>query len=327
MKSYIKYLTAVFFQYSGLNSMIMNRGIKTYFLMFHRLGDELDLLHTAIPHKYFEQVIAVLNNKGKVKDISDYVTNGSSKLSFIITFDDGYEDNMLVKSQASETPMIIYLATGFVESEKKFWATYMQSLIFDSSTDFLDLQKFSLGRYELVTLDEKKMAITELNVEIKKFSSIKIDEIISSIQYQCSKKLVKGNDFLDWKQVKMLHNAGVTFGSHTHNHSITTRITREKFREELNISTDILKHQLGKNVKHFAYPNGRKIDIASFTKEELINKGYQSAVTTIEGVNYNNSNKLELKRINVAKNRVESPFGKFSKSMFFTMLTNPFGIH
>ena len=46
----------------------------------------------------------------------------------------------------------------------------------------------------------------------------------------------------------------------------------------------------------FAYPNGREEDFAASNKELLRNAGYTGAVTTIWGMNYRSTDRMELRR-------------------------------
>jgi hypothetical protein len=53
---------------------------------------------------------------------------------------------------------------------------------------------------------------------------------------------------------------------------------------------------LQSEVIHFAYPNGRTEDFTSLSKATLRNAGYQTAVTTIWGVNDATTDRMELRR-------------------------------
>jgi peptidoglycan/xylan/chitin deacetylase (PgdA/CDA1 family) len=62
---------------------------------------------------------------------------------------------------------------------------------------------------------------------------------------------------LDWEQVRALHRAGFTIGSHTCTHAPLTLEGPEEVRDELARSRRRLEEELGTPVRHFAYPDGR----------------------------------------------------------------------
>ena len=57
-----------------------------------------------------------------------------------------------------------------------------------------------------------------------------------------------------------------------------------------------IEEELQLRVEHFAYPNGREEDFGSWNKNVIRNAGYKSAVTTIWGVNYQSTDRMELRR-------------------------------
>jgi len=116
-------------------------------------------------------------------------------------------------------------------------------------------------------------------------------------------------------------------GGHTHSHVISSMVTPDEFSNEIKKSNQLIFDETGINAKHFAYPNGRAQDISVFSREILIEEGYASAVTTIEGSNGIDEDPFYLKRFNVSKDRIVNPLGGASKAMFTTMLVNPINIH
>jgi peptidoglycan/xylan/chitin deacetylase (PgdA/CDA1 family) len=62
---------------------------------------------------------------------------------------------------------------------------------------------------------------------------------------------------LDWAQVRAMHGAGFTIGSHTCTHAPLTQGGPEEVRHELARSRRRLEEELGAPVRHLAYPDGR----------------------------------------------------------------------
>jgi len=60
-----------------------------------------------------------------------------------------------------------------------------------------------------------------------------------------------------------------------------------------------LEDALGKEVRSFAYPKGRKSSFAPWTREILAKAGYRAACTTVEGAVVPSSDPMLLPRIDV----------------------------
>lgn len=117
------------------------RGVKaprTLMLLYHRVDDlEFDPQLLAVSLKNFDEQLSVLRNKYRVVNCSDLVSAGSGFDSpantVIITFDDGYSDNLehaLPILQKHEVPTTFFITTGRVRKLTNFWWDALGSIIF-----------------------------------------------------------------------------------------------------------------------------------------------------------------------------------------------------
>ncbi len=87
--------------------------------------------------------------------------------------------------------------------------------------------------------------------------------------------------FLSWEMVREMSREGVTFGSHSRNHSYLPSLpSRERLLEEIRGSKKELEDHLGERTKFFSYPLGGFSDVI---KEMVQEAGYEAAVTTNRG--------------------------------------------
>jgi peptidoglycan/xylan/chitin deacetylase (PgdA/CDA1 family) len=102
---------------------------------------------------------------------------------------------------------------------------------------------------------------------------------------------------LCWDNVVSLNKDGlVTFGGHSINHEILTRLPIDlAYREIIDSKTIIEKHDV-EPVNHFAYPNGTKNDYNETIKRQTA-AAYKSGVTTLEGLNTAGCDFFEIKRL------------------------------
>lgn len=85
---------------------------------------------------------------------------------------------------------------------------------------------------------------------------------------------------MDWEMIREISRHNVEIGSHTRSHPQLSTLSGEALQEELRGSKKALEEQLNKPIEHFCYPYG---NLDASVKEEVINAGYRSAVTTRRG--------------------------------------------
>lgn len=89
-----------------------------------------------------------------------------------------------------------------------------------------------------------------------------------------------GNPLLTWAQVETLHQAGISFGSHTHTHPVLPQLPRERIYEELAISKACLEAKLGQGISWLAYPYGESNPLVRSIAQAV---GYKAACGVVSG--------------------------------------------
>lgn len=327
LKFWLKYALALIFHYSGYNHFCFRILKRNYIIMLHRISEKNDVLSISIKEHNLTTSIIWCRKLGQITSIGELANTNEAANLFAFTFDDGYASVESILNLPVKAPMTVYLSTGFIGTERNFWATYIEELLLTQDIKYIDLNSFNLGSYPLQCIRQRKQAITTLNKRIKELHPLVIDELMSYLEQKFSGYTKTESGFLTWQQVKQLAAAGITIGSHTHNHAITSKISRQEFEAELRQSNELIEQHIGSKAIHFAYPNGQKSDIAEFCPQVLAAAGFLSAVTTVEGANLTGCDRYLLKRFNLTDTRMENPLGKPSFAMFTTMLNNPLGIH
>jgi len=101
---------------------------------------------------------------------------------------------------------------------------------------------------------------------------------------------------LSWQEIGKMSKHGISFGSHTCDHVILTRLSREEINYQMQESRDkLIKHRIN-FVPILAYPNGNYNDLIV---EEARKAGYEAAVTTEFGFNDENSDPYKLRRVSI----------------------------
>jgi len=101
---------------------------------------------------------------------------------------------------------------------------------------------------------------------------------------------------MDQHQIRDMHAAGIAIGSHTLTHPRLPECTPQVMRAEITDSKARLEDILSSPVTHFAYPFGL---FDANTRELVEQCGYHSACSTRSGFNSGNTDRYELRRIEV----------------------------
>jgi peptidoglycan/xylan/chitin deacetylase (PgdA/CDA1 family) len=219
----------------------------------------------------------------------------------ILTFDDGYIDNYSHVFPILKTlgiPATIFLATGFINTQKLFWWDQIWYFVKLSDEQNLYLTWGDIRlEYEISSPHLKRFAAKELITFAKRFSHETRQCLIDYIREQLkipSSFISPARALLTWDEINEMRQNNIEFGGHTRNHSILLNMSMDKAEQEISSSMiDIRKHT-GEYPLAFAYPNGDHDD----TSVRAVDKsGFKYACTLNKGVNDSRSNPFTLKRI------------------------------
>jgi peptidoglycan/xylan/chitin deacetylase (PgdA/CDA1 family) len=113
---------------------------------------------------------------------------------------------------------------------------------------------------------------------------------------------IEGADYLTWSQVRELHEAGISFGSHTVTHADLRSLSPEQIEYELGRSKEIIEQNLSAPVDSVSYPFAFPEEdepFARFLEDLMENLGYDVGVSTILGRANCSSHRFFLPRLPV----------------------------
>ncbi len=199
-----------------------------------------------------------------------------------ITFDDGWADNYqfaLPILKDHKLPATVFLATGFIDTEKAFWTDELALRVTalkeysperESISDFVKLILDLLHNNSIVTACDK-------SVELLKALPPKSRDSVLAELAALTDRTKPPRSFLSWKEVTEMAENDITFGSHTHNHQYLTELSVDEIKNELTQSLNALKSHLGeKSSRVFCYPGGYN---NSVTDRVLLELGIETALT------------------------------------------------
>lgn len=280
----------------GLGSLrLFRKLLKSYrgkvaILMYHRVvagNKEInDNTGTCISEKQFEDHIKYLSSNYSIISIDDifqYQADKEGKLPVVITFDDGYKDNLqaaLPVLKKYNAPAVIYITTRFPEGDCRTWWYELSEIIQNRNTIeyYFDNQK---KQFNVQTPKLKAMVSKLLIKWIYTLSPDHQKEVMNSIRGNSPIKDYK-KLCLSWKEIRILDKEPlITIGAHTHSHYNLKTLEKEDVHKEIYQSKILLEKKLNHSIDHFAYPFGNRQ--ASGEREYNIVKEllFKTAVTTL----------------------------------------------
>jgi len=242
--------------------------------------------------------------------------------SVAVTFDDGYKDNYtqaLSILKKYSVPVTIFLSVGAIEENKPIWFDVVANSFDITKQKFIDLSKFNLKKYTLISEDNRFLAKNETISFAKKLQKYDRENLIEYLLNELEverKDISSDGEMLNWEEIKEMRDEGISFGSHGVSHSILTRIPKEELTYEIEASKQIIEKRMGISIKFFAYPNGQARDFNESIAQMLKKSDYEAGFTLLKGSNNGASDMFALRRLCISQASSKNLFNRFSPALF-----------
>jgi len=260
--------------------------IDTVFLNYHRVLSDLEFQNTHRPNndlvvskKIFENQINYLKENFEVISINEIHQKKNKKRRVVITFDDGYFDNLknaLPVLEKYNCPATIYIATSFLDNKVIPWWLLIWKII--SSQKKLNLNN------KIINITEQKdkkncyeMLCSKLISLNKNQQDIIINGLIDThiIEKDNTKEFLSSIDL-----ASLGKNNLIEIGCHTHTHQNLKVLNKEEIHDEIINSKNILEKIVKKKINHFSIPYGSKTCFDEKIIEQLSGYDFKTIVTT-----------------------------------------------
>jgi peptidoglycan/xylan/chitin deacetylase (PgdA/CDA1 family) len=207
----------------------------------------------------------------------------------VLTFDDGYRDNRdhaLPIMRRHNAPFTLFVTTGFADRTARLWWLELEEAIRALPHLSLDIDG---QRVELPagSAAEKQAAFQSLYWMLRPGPEERMLAVISSLCAQAGidTGALAARYCMDWSELRdYAADPLCTIGAHTLTHPMLAKHDADFARREVADSKAIIERELGREVKHFAYPVG---DPGSAGPREFAlaaELGFRSGVTTRPGM-------------------------------------------
>ena len=278
----LHYLTKPF--YSG----------KGQILMFHRVipPSKKERIHNHLsleisPERLAETIQYFKRNNYAFIQLDHLVESikenkNTNKKFAILTFDDGYKDNLEFAHpilKKLNVPYTIYITTRFPDKKAIFWWYVLEDIILANSKINYSFSK-EIVNIKCETYKRKELAYYKLRQIFLSLNETNLEPELAGFYNKYGYDIYAFNDLitLTWNDIiELSHDKLVTIGAHTLNHYNLTNLSHEQCLIEIAESKRKIETRIKKTVDHFCYPLGlygnREI-------ENVEKSGFLTATTT-----------------------------------------------
>ena len=306
---------------SGLRKV---RKAKYVVLGYHRVGTEGVPFYCTLSQRVFAEQMRHIRRHYRVLSVSELASElqdpDAKGLGVVVTFDDGYVGTYTQAFpvlQEYNMPVTVYLAAGAIETGEILW--YDQIFLrFQKVPSELSLMLERPRTYQFSSARARIDAATEVVMYLRSLPDDKrqawCEDFARRIPLNAAE--VRGC-MMDWRQIRVMRQNGISFGAHTMTHPVVSRLDPERLSQEICRSKQLIEERIDQPVVDFAFPFGKSRDCGAIGAAALEPIGFRTALTTIVGVNRPGADRFRLRRMNVGGDSPIAAFAVALERLFF----------
>jgi peptidoglycan/xylan/chitin deacetylase (PgdA/CDA1 family) len=273
--------------------------------IYHRVNDDHDPFLASTSVASFRRQMGYLAKNFRFATLDqmargELASNGHNYY-VAVTFDDGYRDNFLHAFPVLRElgiPATIFLATGFIESGDLPWWDKVCLAFKLSTQSFLSLSEMG-GPVSSLEGQSKRLEVLAQTLSwLRSLDEVGRSRALRELfrTLRAPSPLNWPHPMLTWDQIRTMYKHNVAFGAHTVTHPALAGLSSQRLEEEIVGSKRIIEHRLQAPVRHFAYPFGKEFDFGPEATRVVQEAGFETAVTTVWGLNWPDQDRFQLKR-------------------------------
>jgi peptidoglycan/xylan/chitin deacetylase (PgdA/CDA1 family) len=301
-------------------------GPKHAILCYHRIGTGGIPLFNGLPPEIFEAQMQFIRRRYRVVSLDSLCDEMEKPArdghTVAVTFDDGYRDlytYALPALQKYRIPATIFLPVAAIETGQVPWYDRVFLTLKVFPADNLEILLDRPRSFRLASYEVRLQVAAEIIGYLRTIPDARRREFCTDLEGQVTLPSEELTDrMLTWNQIRAMCRAGITFESHTMTHPVVSQLTAGQLESELRDSKHILAERTRRPVQHFAFPFGQPRDCGAAAIPVLLQAGYRSAATTVEGINAPGDNLFRLRRVQIGDERSLAMFAFKLNQLFFS---------
>ena len=271
-------------------------GAFPIFIYHNFVSGKQDLYFQGFPVDFFESQLNYLSRHYQILPLPELIGRLSHRdpipsNALALTFDDGYRDNYTLAYPVLKkygVPATIFLTTKYIDQVAIPWNAELSHAIKKTGQSRLVLTFNSHDEvFDIHSEQARLQALDRLLAILRNIPDTEKRQKLKDIYNQLKIKDFTGltGMMMTWDQVREMKRNGISFGAHTVNHPILTRIPLEESKKEIEDSRCKIETELDDAVELFAYPNGNARDFNESHKAMAKDAGFKAAFSTLHGMN------------------------------------------
>ncbi|HKP11993.1 MAG TPA: polysaccharide deacetylase family protein [Blastocatellia bacterium] len=304
-------------------------------LLYHRVAEaDTDPWQLAVTPRHFAEHLQVLRSLGRpasLQQLSSGLREGRlPRRAIVVTFDDGYADNLLNAKpllEAHDVPATVFVATGYSHADREFWWDELDRLFLQPGALPRALRLNVRGHghdWQLEAVADYDDALYRRHLSWRVWqkdaptSRHAIYRSLWELMHPMSddERQEVRKALLTWagasgsarpthraltpeEIVELARGGLVEVGCHTVTHPQLSALSGGAQRDEIGRSKAQLEEMLGRRVASFAYPYGRECDYTRETVALVQEAGFDCACSTLPTVVARGTDLFQLPRVAV----------------------------
>lgn len=260
-------------------------------LVYHRVEDEPeDPYALCVTPKHFASHLEALAASARFADMDEMWSWAPPRPRVMVTFDDGYADNLHVAlpiAERFEVPLTVFITSGALNDGRGFWWDRLAGLVLDrpepearfcveTTSTRLDVSFQGLDRWE--------RAMWAVQTRLRSSSASEIEEVLAQLEATLGPGASGAPAVLtDAEVIELSQHPLVTIGAHTTDHALLAGRSAASQTESILRCKEHLESLTGERVNHFAYPFGGRGDFDETSVDAVDRAGFETACTAMDG--------------------------------------------
>ena len=267
-------------------------GDFVYILFGHRVTAPGDT--RGVPSDALDGLLGYLRSQFDALTVTEAIERlqaggNSSRPGVVLTFDDGYADNLhrlLPVLRTRRFPATVFVTSGAIGTRERLWFDEMRRCIRETNAPCV--QAAFLGQPLPLSTPQQRMIAAEAVVERMKATLARPAEAVARLREALGVAERPCDDtecMLSREELATLAaDPLVTIGAHTVSHPMLARLPAEDAAREIDDSRAALAEIIGYPPAFFAYPNGQPGDFTPTMVDHLRASNWRGAFTTVSEV-------------------------------------------
>jgi peptidoglycan/xylan/chitin deacetylase (PgdA/CDA1 family) len=248
-------------------------GSPAVILLYHRVLElSPDPQQMAVQPDYFREHMAWLKKRYHPVTAEEFASHLKRKKKFpkgtvLVTFDDGYADNVhqaLPILEAEGIQALFFIATAFLDTRRELWWDDLERILLGTKVkpNALALHIES-EKYRYDTSQEK--TLWELYYQLQERLRLSPPEVVASVVKQLQiwaalpEEGREKNRLMRFEELRQLAGSSyAALGAHTHRHATLGVLGYEAQQQEILQSVELLESVTHQKIRYFSYPYGAR---------------------------------------------------------------------